>query len=94
MLLARFRIVGHSMEPFLKENENVLVSSLPFLFSEPQAGDVVVFERLKKVYVKRIKNKIDNNYFLIGDNKNDSEDSRKFGLIPKKDIKGKVIIKL
>ena len=55
---------------------------------------MVIFEKDKKQFVKRI-NKIDNGkYCLLGDNKNDSKDSRNFGLIERDQIKGKVILKI
>ena len=94
MLLSRFKIVGHSMMPGFSENDNVLASSAPFILRKPRIGDVVIFEKDKKQFVKRI-NKIDNGkYCLLGDNKNDSKDSRNFGLIERDQIKGKVILKI
>jgi len=33
-------------------------------------------------------------YLVLGDNRSDSMDSREFGLIDKKDIKGKVSIRI
>lgn len=81
------------MMPKFSPNQNVLASSLPFLFTSPKVGDVVVFEKDKMNFIKRIEKIEDNGYFLSGDNNTDSYDSRKFGLVDKSEIKGKVIFK-
>ena len=47
-----------------------------------------------KYLVKRITKVDGEKYFVSGDNKNDSLDSREFGWISKGDILGKVILKL
>ena len=94
MLLRRFKIVGHSMSPAFPENCNVLASSLPFLFANPKTGDVVVINKSGRVYIKRIKEIKEGKYFLLGDNKSDSLDSKSFGLVNRNQILGKVIIKL
>ena len=94
MLLTRFKIVGHSMQPTYQENDNVLVSSIPVLFAKPKNGDVVVFEKFNRLYVKRIKSVKEGKYFLVGDNKSDSRDSRRFGEVKREQIKGKVIAKI
>ncbi len=80
------------MEPTIKNGETVLASSIPFLFSNPKVGDVVVFKKNEKVFIKRI-TKIDGEkYFVGGDNKKDSLDSRKIGLVERSGIAGKVIL--
>ena len=94
MLLSRFKSSGHSMTPTYSENDNVIASSLPFLFNKPKMGDVVVFEKYNRMYIKRIGEITDEKYFLVGDNKSDSFDSRRFGSVTKKQIKGKVIRKI
>ncbi len=116
------------MEPTLLQGQNVLVSSMPFLFSKPKVGDIVVVkysghrhsgdqakpetpespplphgakrfwtsqnDERDKLFIKRI-TKIDKErYFVSGDNKNDSLDSRRIGWILKKDIVGKVLLEL
>ncbi len=94
MLLSRFKIVGHSMAPKLSENDSVLVSSIPFMLAKPKKGDVVVFEKYNRLYIKRIGKIKDEKYFLVGDNKKDSEDSRRFGSVERTQIRGKVIYKI
>lgn len=82
------------MTPTYSEGDNVLVSSLPLMFAKPKKGDVVVFEKYNRLYVKRIGKINDKKYFLVGDNKKDSHDSRRFGLVSDNQIKGKVIRKI
>lgn len=94
LLLSRFKISGHSMSPTFSEGENVLVSSLPLLFAKPRKGDVVVFEKYNRFYIKRIGKIKEEKYFLVGDNKKDSEDSRRFGSVAREQIKGKIIYKI
>lgn len=94
MLLARFLIVGHSMESALLDGRSILVSSVPFLFSKPKVGDVIAFKKNKKIFIKRIAKKNHEKYLIKGDNEKDSIDSRKLGWIDKKEIIGKVIFKL
>lgn len=95
LLLSRFIISGHSMEPTLRANDSVLVSSLPYLFTAPKVNDIVICNdpQTKTMLLKRIK-KIQSGslYFVTGDNLDDSHDSRKFGMLERKDIIGKVIL--
>jgi nickel-type superoxide dismutase maturation protease len=93
MLLAKFKIIGHSMEPQIRNNETVLVSSFFYWFEKPQIGDIVAFRADREIFVKRVTKIKNNEYFLEGDNKQDSLDSRKFGLISKEKIIGKVFYK-
>jgi signal peptidase I len=94
LLLSKFKIIGHSMEPGFKTNEKVLVSGLVYLFNAPQINDIVAFRKKNKVFIKRIIRINNEKYFLEGDNKLDSIDSWKLGWISKKEILGKVIYKL
>ena len=94
MLLGKFKITGHSMEPFLFNSQTVLASSIPFIFSKPKIGDVTVFKNNKKVFIKRIKKINKSKYFLIGDNKKDSLDSKNIGWISKQQILGTVVFKI
>jgi len=93
MLLSRFKITGHSMEPFLLNSQTVLASSIPFIFSKPKVGDVVVFRYQNKHFIKRISKIKGDSLFLKGDNKEDSLDSKKFGWIDRKNIFGKIFFK-
>jgi len=82
------------MAPTFSEMDSVLVSSIPLLFDKPKKGEVVVFEKYNRLYIKRIKKIKDGKYFLAGDNKKDSLDSRRFGSVKRSQIKGKVLFKL
>lgn len=82
------------MTPTYKEGDNVLVSSFPLVFAKPKKGDVVVFEKFNRFYIKRIDKMEKGKYFLVGDNKSDSFDSRRFGSVKIEQIKAKVILKI
>lgn len=82
------------MFPSYPENVSVLASSLPFIFHPPRKGDVVVFKKGSKYFIKRIKEVSEDKYFLMGDNILDSLDSRNFGFIKRTEILGKVLVKI
>ena len=90
--IARFTISGHSMEPFIKNGQTVLVSLILYLISKPKIGDIVAFRKDEKVLIKRITKIGGEKYFVRGDNKNDSMDSKDFGWIEKEKIIGRVIL--
>lgn len=91
--LSRFKISGHSMEPLIKNKSTVLATNVLYLFTSPKVNDIIIFEKNKKYFVKRISNIKNKKYFVIGDNMKDSLDSRKFGSILRNQILGKVIFK-
>lgn len=85
---------GKSMNPTLKDGEVVLVDRE----AEISVGDIVVakhpFEKNVEI-VKRVERiNEQGNYFLIGDNLEDSNDSRYFGAVSREYIKGKVVARL
>ena len=94
--IMRFRIEDRSMEPALKAGDYVLVNKLTYIFSNPRKGDVVVLKHPKekeRFLIKRISLVTNSDeYFVIGDNKNFSQDSRHFGPVKKELITGKVWI--
>jgi signal peptidase I len=91
LLLSKFKTSGHSMEPAIKNGQYVLISKIPYFFSEPSVKEIVAFKKNQKVFVKRIVKKTGDKYFLAGDNPKDSLDSRDFGFILKNDILGRVM---
>jgi len=93
MLLSKIKVVGRSMEPSLKHNQIILASSVPFFFRKPKVGDIVVLKK-KKFIIKRIAKINKNKFFVVGDNKEESTDSRNFGWIFKQNIVGKIILKI
>jgi len=78
------------MTPFLNPGDEVIT----WKYSKPKIGDVTVFKKNNKFYIKRVKKNENGKYFVLGDNEKESIDSRKFGWIDKKDIIGKVIYKI
>jgi len=83
------------MDPQIEDGQSVLVSGLPYWFKTPQINDIVAFkDNSDKVLVKRISKIQNGKYFLEGDNKNDSLDSRKLGSFSKDRIIGEIILKL
>lgn len=90
--IQRFTVSGSSMLPTLKHGQDVLVRCW---FYQPKAGDMVVIKKDGKEMIKRIQRVSGRvsgqKYFVVGDNKKESTDSRRFGLIDKSEIAGKVI---
>jgi nickel-type superoxide dismutase maturation protease len=85
---------GTSMNPTLKDGEVVLVDRE----AKIKVGDIVVakhpVEQNNEV-VKRVERINERgNFFLIGDNLDDSIDSRHFGAVTREYIKGKVVARL
>lgn len=88
MLLGKFKIAGHSMQPLLDPGQEIIVSNIPYFFRSPKKGDLIAFKENNKTIIKRIQKTHDRRFFVLGDNK---QDSKKFGSIPKNKIIGKVI---
>lgn len=90
----RYRVEGNSMLPLLKEGDQVVVDEN----AKVEIGDIVIAAHPFKKNVEMIK-RIENigddgKYFLIGDNTDESSDSRTFGAVSVEYIKGKVISRL
>lgn len=93
-LLVRYRIEGDSMLPVLRHGEEVLVREKARI----AVGDIVIARHPFKESVEMAKRitGIDANgkYFLVGDNSEESTDSRSFGPVPEGCILGKVVYRL
>ena len=91
--LYKYQISGKSMEPTLPAGDSILVNRVAYLFAKPQQDDIIALHdpRDGKILIKRISKVTGNSYFVQGDNKNSSTDSRVFGMIERGDIVGKVI---
>jgi signal peptidase I len=129
-------VSGSSMDNTFKDGDYVLVDKISYKFSEPEAGDVVVFnppaaakntsrfiKRIiavpgENIEVKENKTYIDSKevkesfidypsqktskevllktdeYFVMGDNRYVSFDSRYWGPIVKNEIQGRVLVRL
>jgi len=79
------------MEPKIKEGSFLIASSIPFLFSKPKVGDIILFDYGGKTILKRIKKNVGEKYSVAGDNK---KDSMRFDLIDRYQIREKVIHKI
>jgi signal peptidase I len=126
-------VVGHAMEPGLRDQQRLIVNKLAYLFHDPRAGDVVMMYYPldpRKSFVKRVIGREGNTvriveghvlvnesplddsyvpdefrdhnswgpqvvpsgyYFVMGDHRNSSADSRHWGFVPRKYIIGKII---
>lgn len=85
------KVSGNSMLPTLKPGQYCLVSPLPYYFSKPKPGDIIVAALPNKEVIKRIKTANTEGYFIVGDNENESTDSRNFGLIKGNKILAKIV---
>lgn len=90
----RFKVTGKSMLPQLKPGDEILINPDAYRNSLPEIGDIVVTMHPQQdnlSLVKRI-TAVDHhgNYFLTGDNLEESTDSRVWGTIKLSDILGKV----
>ena len=85
---------GTSMNPTLNDGEVVLVDRN----AEIEVGDIVVAKQpveQNSEVVKRVQRINERgHYFLIGDNPDDSTDSRHYGAVTREYIKGKVVARL
>lgn len=81
------------MFPTFREDDAVLVNRLSYFLSKPKIGDLIVLKR-GQYMIKRIEKIRENEFFVVGDNKKESTDSREFGWVSKKEIVGKVILKI
>ena len=89
--IKRFKVNGNSMKPNFSEGQYLVVFSW---FKNLKMGDVVVLGKPRQgtKIVKRIAKIKNGQYFVIGDNLNESLDSRSFGWVKKEAILGKVIL--
>ena len=92
MPVSIFRIKDKSMLPTVGAGDYVLVSRITYSLRKPKVGELVVSRHPKRrmFIIKRISGISGSGYYLMGDNKDFSEDSRKFGPVDKKLFVGKV----
>lgn len=85
------------MEPTIKKGELVFVSKLAYNifgieYNNPKPKQIIAFYRNDELLIKRISHiNSSRELYVLGDNTNNSEDSRVFGYINPKQISGKII---
>ena len=83
---SRFIVYEKSMEPNFRQGDHVLT----FNWAKLKAGDVIVFKKHEKNYLKRINKLRGDKIIISGDNKNLSVKSIS---VRKEQITGRVLVK-
>lgn len=132
--LPRSIVQGHSMEPNLEDGQRLAASPIPYIFGEPQRGDIVMLHPVEEDGPRLVKRIIglpnetiqfedgllfvngqlieedylatvcrscrdgewslgENEYFIVGDNRASSYDSRNYGAISVESIIAKVLFR-
>jgi nickel-type superoxide dismutase maturation protease len=88
-----YKVIGKSMEPAYLEGDYLLVNRWAFYSRKPRKGEVVLLKdpRTGKEILKRIEHVKKQRYYVTGDNKKNSTDSRAFGWVLAEEILGTVI---
>ena len=88
-----FKVRDASMEPALREGDYLVVSRW---YGRLKVGDMVVLRHPRKdiLMVKRVSAIGSNSIHVIGDNREESEDSRAFGNVKRESIIGRVILRV
>lgn len=86
-----YNVVGESMSPTFFQNQRLIAIKLWFI--QIKEHDIIICKdpRNGMLLVKRIVKIKNGNYFVEGDNKEKSTDSRTFGWLKKRDIFAKVV---
>ncbi len=78
------------MSPALKPGNFVLAERLTYLLRPPKVNEIIVFRKIDKFFIKRISQVLEEEVFVLGDNRFKSTDSRQFGWIKRDAIIGRV----
>lgn len=81
MIMIR-RVEGLSMVPAYQHGKIVVGRR----FGRPRVGDVVIVRHRRTEIIKRISQMQDGQVYLLGDNPEESTDSRQFGWVPQTTI--------
>ncbi|MDE1834388.1 MAG: hypothetical protein KGH64_03565 [Candidatus Micrarchaeota archaeon] len=86
-----YRVAERSMEPTIGQGSYILVSSW---YSKPKTNDIIVLRSPEsaRILVKRVRSVRSGKLFVVGDNKKESRDSRRFGYVDIRLLLGKVIL--
>jgi phage repressor protein C with HTH and peptisase S24 domain len=84
------RIVGDSMTPYLNDNDLIAV----WKSNKYKSGDIIGFKFDGQILIKRISRIKDNQYYVLGDNPDNSLDSRKFGWVSNNNIIFKLLFRI
>jgi len=80
------RIAGDSMEPALHHAQVVVFRRS----GSYNPGQIVMIRQGKRELIKRIEKVRPDEVYVLGDNRDDSQDSRTFGWVPRDDILGRM----
>ncbi len=93
--LHKYVVENNSMLPTLRDGDVVFVNKK---FGKIEVGDIVIAKHPLEIVnevIKRVERINEHGaYFLVGDNPNDSEDSRHYGAVAKDYIRGKVVARM
>src|SRR3989338_3809347 len=101
-----FIVSGASMEQTFHNGEYLIVDQVSYHLHSPERGDVVIFRYPRdpsKYFIKRIigipgdtitEELGDREYFVMGDNRDESSDSRVWGVLQEERIIGKAFLRL
>jgi len=85
-----YKVEGDSMLPNFSEGTKILVRQW---FINPRVNDVVIVSKNGRHLIKRVTKIQNNKFFVAGDNRAESADSRKFGGVKREEIMGKIMRK-
>ena len=89
--LKRFKVEGRSMQPSLHPGDRVIAFTDKHSLQRIMENELVIAKNpAGKTILKRVQKIHGNKFFLTGDNKEESTDSREFGLLERERIIGKV----
>jgi signal peptidase I len=131
-LFENYRVVGHSMDPTLENEQFLVVNKLGYRLGDPKRGDIIVFRDPRTDEFKLIKRVVglpgetleiqdgqvlinnqpleegyiaakdhdshspvlipEDEYFVLGDNRNHSSDSRNWGTLLSDRVVGKALV--